>query len=102
MVFLRGWAALAAAAIVWTAAAGCSPGLSKSDADVRCNADQSALSACYSAAVFTQCESCFEQCGDSCDRLGTCPISYTCNAGAGGKGGSGSGSGGATSSSTGP
>jgi hypothetical protein len=71
-------------------AAGCG-GLSKEDADVRCDQDKQALSALFDDSVYQACEKCFMDCGDSCVRLSTTPLTYTCDppasTGTGGTGG---------------
>lgn len=76
MVLFRALAAMSAAAICMATAWGCGSGLSKDDADLRCDQEKAALA--FSDEVYAQCESCFMDCGDECVRNATSPISYTC------------------------
>lgn len=92
MVLLRALAAVSMVAFVSLSAAGCSSGLSKEEADVRCDQDKAALSANYNDDVYKQCEACYMECGDNCVRQATSPITYQCVESAG--------SGGASTSST--
>lgn len=87
MVVLRALAAATAAAFLSAAAFGCSSGLSKEDADIRCDQDKVALGAVMTDEAYAQCESCYMECGDSCVRHSTTPISYSCEE-ASGSGGS--------------
>jgi len=86
MVLLRALAAVSAVAWISAMAVGCGGGLSKADADGRCDEQKLALSACFNDNVYASCESCFEKCGDSCILQGTCPAAYACpgDTGAGG------------------
>ncbi len=78
MVLMRGLAAAAAVAFIGAVAAGCG-GLSKSDADIRCNQQQVSETACFDSNVYAQCESCFERCGDDCLlQAGSCPSQFLC------------------------
>jgi hypothetical protein len=77
MVLRRGLAALAATALVVAAADGCS-GLSKGDADIRCNEEQQSKNLCFDTSVYADCESCFEMCGDDCVPQNMCPEVYLC------------------------
>jgi hypothetical protein len=78
MVLLRALAAVSAVAWISAVAVGCGGGLSKEDADVRCDQEKAALTACFDDKVYAACEACFEKCGDSCIRGGTCPSTYAC------------------------
>lgn len=80
MVVLRAWAAVSAVAFFAAMAAGCGSGLSKEEADIRCDQDKAALG--FSETVYTQCEECYMQCGDECVRNSSTPISYACSDGA--------------------
>jgi hypothetical protein len=75
-VMRRGLAALAAAAFL--SVIGCSAGLSKADADVRCDQEQAGLADFFNDKVYASCELCYETCGDNCVRNATSPISYVC------------------------
>jgi len=75
-VMRRGMAAVAAAAFL--AVVGCSAGLSKADADARCDQEKAGLADFFNDKVYAACESCYETCGDSCVRNATSPISYVC------------------------
>lgn len=77
MVVLRALAAVSAVAFLSAMAAGCGSGLSKEDADVRCDQEKAALG--FSDAVYQNCEDCFMKCGDECVRNATSPISYACS-----------------------
>ncbi len=78
MVLVRGLAALAAVALIGvTAALGCS-GLSESDSDQRCTAEQQSKTACFDSNVYQRCVSCYESCGDDCQPQEVCPEQYLC------------------------
>jgi hypothetical protein len=77
MVFMRGLAALSAVALISALAAGCG-GLSKDDADVRCNQEQMAKGSCFDDTVYAACEDCYMRCGNDCVPQGTCPSTYLC------------------------
>lgn len=79
MVLLRALAAVSAVAFLSVTAVGCGSGLSKEDADIRCDQEKAALG--FSDAVYAQCEDCYEKCGDSCVRHATSPITYACDDG---------------------
>lgn len=96
MVLMRGFAAIAAAAIIAAMPFGCGSGLSKSDADIRCNQEKVGKAACFDANAYLSCESCFMHCGDSCVPQSTCPSTYLCpgdtpDASTGGTGSTGTG-----------
>ncbi len=76
MVVLRALAAVSAVVFLSAMAAGCGTGLSKEDADVRCDQEKAALG--ISDDVYKSCEECFMKCGDECVRKATSPISYEC------------------------
>lgn len=80
MVLLRALAAVSAMTFL-SAMAGCSSGLSKEDADTRCDQEKASLGAFFDDKVYANCEACFEQCGDTCVRHATSPISYSCDDG---------------------
>ncbi|APR85328.1 Hypothetical protein A7982_10677 [Minicystis rosea] len=67
---------MSAVAILSVTAAGCGAGLSKEDADVRCDQDKSALG--FDDKVYANCEECRMTCGDDCVLKATTPISYAC------------------------
>jgi hypothetical protein len=69
---------LAGAVALVAAAAACSGGLSQGDADLRCNQEQEAKTACFDANVYQLCQSCYERCGDACVPQGLCPEQYLC------------------------
>src|SRR4051812_24732044 len=95
-VLARGLAALSAAAFLSVIAVGCGAGLSKVDADARCDQEKAGLQAFFDDKVYASCEGCYMQCGDDCVRHATSPITYVCPSG--GAGGSST----TASSSTGP
>lgn len=76
--FARGLAVLSAAASLSVLAVGCGAGLSKADADLRCDQEKVALSSFFDDKVYASCEACYEACGDNCVRKATSPISYSC------------------------
>jgi Na+-translocating ferredoxin:NAD+ oxidoreductase RNF subunit RnfB len=84
----RGVAALAAATFL--SVIGCSAGLSKADADARCDQEKAGLADFFNDKVYAACESCYEACGDNCVRNATSPISYVCPGDITGTGGSSS------------
>jgi hypothetical protein len=89
MVLKRVFAALVAVVVIAAAASGCT-GLSKSDADVRCNQEQLSKTACFDGPmgqVFAACESCYERCGNDCTPQETCPETYHCPGDSPGDGG---------------
>jgi len=71
-------AAVAAAAFLSVIAGGCGAGLSKADADLRCDQENTSLSSFFNDKVYASCESCYMACGDTCVRKATSPISYSC------------------------
>jgi hypothetical protein len=77
MVVMRSLAAAATVVLLSAVGAGCG-GLSESDAKVRCEQDQQALGYFFDDKVMAACMSCFEDCGDSCVRHSTAPLTYTC------------------------
>jgi hypothetical protein len=77
MVLMRGFAAVATVALLAATAYGCG-GLSKGDADIRCNQEQLDKTACFDADVYAACQSCYERCGDSCAPQELCPEQYLC------------------------
>lgn len=81
MVVLRVLVALSAVGLLVVGAASCGSGLSEEDAKVRCDQDKTAFqSACFSDTAYEGCMACFQECGDTCVRLSTCPLTYTCDA----------------------
>jgi hypothetical protein len=76
-MLMRGLAALAAVGFVAALSAGCG-GLSKSDADLRCNQEKASKSACFDDTAYAACEDCYERCGDDCIPQSTCPATYLC------------------------
>lgn len=76
MVVLRALAAVSMVAFLSAMAVGCGSGLSKEEADIRCDQDKTALG--FSDAVYAECEDCYMKCGDTCIRKATNPISYEC------------------------
>jgi Na+-translocating ferredoxin:NAD+ oxidoreductase RNF subunit RnfB len=81
MVVLRGLAAMSAVALFSAMVLGCGAGLSKEEADLRCDQEKAALSSFFPDSAYASCEACFEKCGDDCVRLATSPISYSCDTG---------------------
>jgi hypothetical protein len=75
---MRVLAALISVVGIGALAAGCSSGISSSDAATRCQQEQLSKSACFDANVLANCESCYTRCGDDCTPQGTCPSSYLC------------------------
>ena len=71
---LAGFMALGMTAMAF----GCGPGISKEDADLRCNQLRTSIAACMTDAAFQQCVSCHEECGDGCATQETCPVQFTC------------------------
>jgi hypothetical protein len=61
---------------------GCSSGFSEESATLRCDQERTANAAgCITDAVYAQCVSCYEECGNDCVRADTCPGAYTCSDG---------------------
>ena len=88
---------LSAAAFLSVLAVGCGAGLSKADADLRCDQEKMALSSFFNDQVYAACETCYETCGDGCVRTATSPITYACpGSGAGGSSGASTTASGAT------
>jgi hypothetical protein len=78
MVLMRVVAALAAVAGIGLAGVACSSGLSTSDAQSRCTAEQAGKMYCWNDAVTANCVDCYQRCGNSCTGQGTCPSTYLC------------------------
>ncbi|AKT36764.1 uncharacterized protein CMC5_008850 [Chondromyces crocatus] len=58
--------------------AGCG-GMSAEDAQERCETERGIeVTSCVDSASFTQCLSCYEECGDSCQRASGCPAVFSC------------------------
>lgn len=58
--------------------AGCG-GLSTPEAEERCQQEREAdATQCVTEEVYQQCVSCYEECGDDCVALLTCPAQYSC------------------------
>jgi anaerobic selenocysteine-containing dehydrogenase len=53
-------------------------GLSEADAQLRCNQLQ-ARDQCVTTAARDACISCYEECGDKCTVVNTCPAKFTCD-----------------------
>jgi hypothetical protein len=70
---------LAAVALALSATVpGCGPGYSTDEAQNRCLIESEAKLDCFDATSTSECLSCFEKCGDSCNALPTCPSTYQC------------------------
>jgi hypothetical protein len=54
-------------------------GYSKEDAETKCNLERQAKSACFTDKQYTECVSCFEECGDDCKIAESCPLQYFCS-----------------------
>lgn len=78
MLVMRSLVVAATAAVVSVVVAGCG-GLSEADAQVRCDQDQAALGYFFDDTVMAACVACFEDCGDSCVRHATTPLTYSCS-----------------------
>ena len=76
MVLFRALAAVSAVAILSVTAFGCSAGLSKEEADIRCDQDKASLN--FDDKVYASCEECRMKCGDDCKLNSSTPISYSC------------------------
>jgi hypothetical protein len=57
---------------------GCGSGLSTEDAQLRCDQERAAKDQCFTDEAYAQCVSCYEECGDSCATLTSCPVQYSC------------------------
>lgn len=54
-------------------------GLSTPEAEQRCNQERQANGTnCVTEEAYDECVSCYEECGDSCARLESCPVQYQC------------------------
>ena len=61
-------------------ALGCSGGgLSEADATLRCDQLQS-RDQCIDAKAHDACVGCYEECGDKCKPVNTCPAQFSCPA----------------------
>ena len=69
---------LAVTALVASAFFGGCHGYSQSDAVAYCDAEKSGKSACFTEASYNACVACFEECGDDCAILESCPEQYHC------------------------
>jgi hypothetical protein len=65
---------------------GCGSGYSEEKAKIQCDQERAAnASACVTDAVYEQCLSCYQECGNDCVRAESCPASYACSDGSGGE-----------------
>ncbi len=71
-----GWFAMAVAGTM--AVASCGSGKSEASATEACDKQRKAQSQCFSDAVFADCVSCQEQCGNNCLQNETCPLTFHC------------------------
>ena len=79
--------------LVGTLSIGCSSGFSEERAKLFCDQERTPnASGCHTEAVYEQCLSCYQECGNDCVRIDSCPGGYTCsgdsNTGNNGAGGS--------------
>jgi hypothetical protein len=70
--------ALALLSTLAAAALGCGGGLSTEQATVRCDQERTAQAGCFTDEVYASCLNCYEECGDSCTILESCPLQYSC------------------------
>lgn len=77
-MIVRALAAVSAVMFLSAAVFGCSSGLSKEDADVRCDQDKASLGSLFGTKTYEECEACYMECGDSCKREDSSPITYAC------------------------
>jgi hypothetical protein len=60
-------------------AVGCGDGLSNESATAECEELQQRLTQCLSEdATFSQCVTCFEECGVDCEVSEACPATFAC------------------------
>jgi cytochrome c553 len=78
MLVMRSVVAAVTVTVLAALGAGCG-GLSAGDAQTRCDQDQAALGYFFDDAVMAACVACFEDCGDSCVRHATTPLTYSCS-----------------------
>jgi hypothetical protein len=77
LVMIRHLLAAALVGAASLAAYGCS-GYSSDEAKERCDAEQSARASCFGAKIYSECLTCFEDCGDSCVATDSCPTHFVC------------------------
>lgn len=80
-------------ALIGTLSLGCGAGFSEESATLRCDQERSTNAAgCITDAVYQQCLSCYQECGNDCIRVDSCPGSYVCKDDSGTTGGTAGGS----------
>ena len=60
MVLVRSWVGVSAVVLLSALGLGCGAGLSKEDADTRCDQEKASLGAFFDDKVYASCETCFE------------------------------------------
>ncbi len=69
---------------------GCGSGLSEESAKLRCDQERTSNAAgCITDAVYAQCLSCYQECGNDCVRGDACPATFTCRDDSGSTSGAG-------------
>ncbi len=61
--------------VVALAAFGC--GLSDEEVQIRCDQEKT-NDMCVTDDAYQQCMSCYEECGDSCNKAESCPAQFIC------------------------
>ena len=74
---VRGLAALITIAIA-ALSVGCGSGLSTEEATQRCDQERFIQGMLFTDDAYAQCLTCYEECGDECDRRSTTPPSFLC------------------------
>jgi len=64
-------------ALLLLTAVGCG-GISEEEARSRCTEERTANAACTTDQSYAECVACYDECGDSCLQLDSCPVQYAC------------------------
>ena len=65
-------------ALALALATGCGSSFSEDEARGVCTRRQQAESACMDDAAFEACVACYEECGNDCAVLESCPLQFAC------------------------
>jgi hypothetical protein len=80
MTLLTNVRSLAALIAIAALSMGCGSGLSTEEATQRCDQERTSQNLLFTDAIYAECVSCYEECGDDCDPQSTTPLTYVCPA----------------------
>lgn len=58
--------------------AGCAQGFGPEEAAAFCDHEKLNNTNCFNTASYDACTACYEQCGDHCARMESCPVQFAC------------------------